>query len=185
MILLPGVTGHSASPYLTHVIDEATRSGWRVVTMIYPGFDGEAITSPRFMRVQDPSDLRTVVDHIHANNPTSKIVVFGWSMGACLLVKYLGTVGKDTPVSCGISACNPWCPFEARTVVAEKLHRRLLYNIHFRQAMVENFSNNFDIFKQHLPHIERDHMSKVRVLQCSAVGVKLLINVSYSYFFAS
>lgn len=55
------------------------------------------------------------------------------------------------------------CPFEARTVVAEKIHRRLIYNIHFRQAMVENFKNNFDIFKEHLPHIERDHVSKVRL----------------------
>lgn len=160
LLLLPGVTGHSSSPYLTHVTQEARNQGWRVVTMTYPGFDGESITSPRFMRVQDPSDLETVVNHIHATNPKSKIVIFGWSMGACLLVKYLGTVRENTPVVCGISACNPWCPFEARCVVAAKLHRRLLYNIHFRQAMVENFANNFDIFKEHLPHLEREHISK-------------------------
>lgn len=38
-LVLPGLTGHSHSSYLVHIIDQAYKLGWKVVVFVYPGTD--------------------------------------------------------------------------------------------------------------------------------------------------
>lgn len=39
LLVLPGVTGHSRSSYLIHIIEKSYRMGWKVVVLVYPGTD--------------------------------------------------------------------------------------------------------------------------------------------------
>src|SRR5690554_6243514 len=64
--------------------------------------------TPRFYSPSDPSDIKQTVNHIFTRYPNAPIFGLGHSMGACMLVKYLEAVGKDTPMVSCTSLSNPW-----------------------------------------------------------------------------
>jgi hypothetical protein len=47
--------------------------------------------------------LQQVIEHIHATNPQAPLIAIAWSAGGHLLLKYLGTVGKATPLVAAIT----------------------------------------------------------------------------------
>ncbi|KAJ0509079.1 putative alcohol O-acetyltransferase [Helianthus annuus] len=53
-------------------------------------------------------DLREVVNHLHCTHPEAPLFAIGTSLGANILVKYLGEDGANAPLVGGASICNPW-----------------------------------------------------------------------------
>lgn len=51
---------------------------------------------------------REVVAHVRAKYPHSTLLAAGWSLGANILVNYLGEAGPSTPLSAAVSLCNPF-----------------------------------------------------------------------------
>ena len=40
--------------------------------------------------------------------PQSELLAAGWSLGANILVRYLGEAGAECPISAAVSMCNPF-----------------------------------------------------------------------------
>ena len=48
--------------------------------------------------------------------PQSELLAAGWSLGANILVRYLGEEGAESPISAAVSMCNP---FDLVSLVSE------------------------------------------------------------------
>ena len=54
------------------------------------------------------SDFREAINHIHSKSPKSRLFSMGFSLGAGVLLKYLGEDGVKTPIEAAASISPPW-----------------------------------------------------------------------------
>ncbi|KAG0488587.1 hypothetical protein HPP92_007398 [Vanilla planifolia] len=108
LILLPGLTGGSQDTYVRHMLVRAKKKGWRVVVFNSRGCGNGPVTTPKFYSASFTDDLYEVVEHVSTCYPKSKIYAIGWSLGANILVRYLGEESHNCPLSGAVSLCNPF-----------------------------------------------------------------------------
>ncbi|KAJ1731744.1 hypothetical protein LPJ61_002386 [Coemansia biformis] len=108
------VTGLGGSSYEYHVRSLAkylatkTNSKMRVVVANHRGCGRTPLTSSRLYNAYDTSDLADVVDYIAQCFPKAPIGCVGYSMGANLLVRYLGERGDNTPLTAAVGVSSPF-----------------------------------------------------------------------------
>ncbi|KAI6651469.1 hypothetical protein LOD99_5077 [Oopsacas minuta] len=93
LIVIPGLSNHSASDYVRAYIEYASSHGFRVACLDHLGSDcGEAINpeSPRIHTYGGTGDLSAMVDYLRDKYPGNKFIGVGFSIGANILLKYLG-----------------------------------------------------------------------------------------------
>ncbi|KMZ60404.1 Abhydrolase domain-containing protein [Zostera marina] len=108
LILLPGLTGGSHDSYVRHMAFKARRDGFRVVVFNSRGCAGSPVITPQFYSASYTEDLRQVVSCVRERYSKSKIYGIGWSLGANILVRYLGEESEACPLSGAVSLCNPF-----------------------------------------------------------------------------
>ncbi|GMH09580.1 hypothetical protein Nepgr_011421 [Nepenthes gracilis] len=108
LILLPGLTGGSEDTYVRHMLVRARKRDWRVVVFNSRGCGNSPVTTPRFYSAFYTGDLRKVVAHVSARYPKANLYAIGWSLGANILVRYLGQESHNCPLSGAVSLCNPF-----------------------------------------------------------------------------
>lgn len=108
LILLPGLTGGSQDTYVRHMLLRARSKGWRVVVFNSRGCANSPVTTAKFYSASFTGDLRQVVDHVLARYPQCNIYAAGWSLGANILVRYLGEETDKCHLSGAVSMCNPF-----------------------------------------------------------------------------
>ncbi|XP_057424315.1 embryogenesis-associated protein EMB8 [Lotus japonicus] len=108
VMIIPGLTSDSASPYLKHLAYHTAKRGWKVVVSNHRGLGGVSITSDCFYNAGWTEDARTVVNYLHKENPRAPLFVVGTSIGANVLIKYLGEDGENVPVAGAVAVCSPW-----------------------------------------------------------------------------
>jgi predicted alpha/beta-fold hydrolase len=52
--------------------------------------------------------MREVVSHVSDRYPNANLYGVGWSLGANILVRYLGQESHNCPLSGAVSLCNPF-----------------------------------------------------------------------------
>ncbi|XP_076886106.1 uncharacterized protein LOC143535851 [Bidens hawaiensis] len=108
IILVPGLTSHSDTPYVKHVAYKMAEYGWNVVISNHRGLAGVPLTSDCIFTPGWTEDIREVVNHLHCTHPEAPLFAIGTSIGANILVKYLGEDGVNVPIVGAASLCNPW-----------------------------------------------------------------------------
>ncbi|MCD7466345.1 hypothetical protein HAX54_002955 [Datura stramonium] len=108
MMVIPGLTSDSDSAYIKHLAFKMAKSGWNVVVSNHRGLGGVSITSDCFYNAGWTEDSRKVIDHLHTQYPQAPIFAVGTSIGANVLVKYLGEEGVNTPIVGAAAICSPW-----------------------------------------------------------------------------
>ncbi|KAJ4823036.1 hypothetical protein Tsubulata_012353 [Turnera subulata] len=108
VIVIPGLSSDGNSNYIKQFAFHMARSGWNVLVSNHCGMGGVQITYPRFYTAGGTEDLRTVINYIHNEYPKAPLFVVGTSIGANILVKYLGEEGEKTPIAGAAAVCNPW-----------------------------------------------------------------------------
>ncbi|KAK9069624.1 hypothetical protein SSX86_011528 [Deinandra increscens subsp. villosa] len=108
VIVIPGLTSDSDAPYIKHVAYKMAKHGWNVVISNHRGLGGVPLTSDCFYTAGWTEDLREVVNHLHSTHPEAPLFAIGTSLGANILVKYLGEDGVNVPIVGAASICNPW-----------------------------------------------------------------------------
>ncbi|KAE8690175.1 Embryoproteinsis-associated protein EMB8 [Hibiscus syriacus] len=108
LILLPGLTGGSQDSYVRHMLSTANSKGWRVVVFNSRGCGESPVTTPQFYSASFLGDTREVVEHVGARYPEANLYAVGWSLGANILVRYLGHESHACPLSGAVSLCNPF-----------------------------------------------------------------------------
>ncbi|KAI5073813.1 hypothetical protein GOP47_0011826 [Adiantum capillus-veneris] len=108
VVVIPGLTSDSADAYVKHLAHSLAVSGWRVVVANHRGLGGVPITSNQFYNAGWTEDLRRIINHVHQAYPQAPIFAVGTSIGANILVKYLGEEGDSTPLGGAAAICCPW-----------------------------------------------------------------------------
>ncbi|KAK8699248.1 hypothetical protein V6N13_115339 [Hibiscus sabdariffa] len=107
-IVIPGLTSDSTAAYVKHLAFNMARQGWNVVVSNHRGLGGVSLTSDCCYNAGWTEDVRKIIDHIHCEYPEAPIYAVGTSIGANILVKYLGEEGANTPVVGAAAICSPW-----------------------------------------------------------------------------
>lgn len=141
LILLPGLTGGSQDSYVRHMLLRAKSKGWRVVVFNSRGCGDGPVITPQFYSASFTEDLRDVVAHANARYPRANLYAVGWSLGANILVRYLGEESHSCPLSGAVSLCNPF-----NLVVADEDFRKG-FNIVYDKSLSNGLRK---IFKQHI-----------------------------------
>ncbi|KAL3834899.1 hypothetical protein ACJIZ3_009635 [Penstemon smallii] len=108
LILLPGLTGGSEDTYVRHMLLRARSKGWRVVVFNSRGCGNSPVTTAQFYSASFLGDISEVVEHISNRYPRTNLYAAGWSIGANILVQYVGQESHSCLLSGAISLCNPF-----------------------------------------------------------------------------
>ncbi|BFG41076.1 hypothetical protein CerSpe_273500 [Prunus speciosa] len=108
VLVIPGLTSDSDAAYIKHLAFNTAKKGWNVVVSNHRGLGGISVTSDCFYNAGWTEDLRTVVSNLHDEYPNAPLFLVGLSVGANILVKYLGEDGDKVPVAGAVAICSPW-----------------------------------------------------------------------------
>ncbi|KAF8411849.1 hypothetical protein HHK36_004408 [Tetracentron sinense] len=108
VVVVPGLTSDSAAAYIKHFSFKMAKRGWNVVVSNHRGLGGISITSDCFYNAGWTEDIRKVIGYLHCEYPESPLYAVGTSIGANVLVKYLGEDGDNVPVAGAVAICSPW-----------------------------------------------------------------------------
>ncbi|KAK7263966.1 hypothetical protein RJT34_31566 [Clitoria ternatea] len=145
LILLPGLTGGSEDAYVRHMLVRARSNGWRVVVFNSRGCGDSPVTTPQFYSASFLGDMREVVSHVTARYPNANVYAVGWSLGANILVRYLGQESHNCPLSGAVSLCNPF-----NLVVADEDFRKgfnKIYDKALSKALCKIFKKHALLFE--------------------------------------
>jgi predicted alpha/beta-fold hydrolase len=107
-LLVHGLGGSHASPYMFRVGRELLRSGIRVVRMDLRGCGAGAALARRLCSAACSEDVRAVLEHLHAQYPGAPLLLAGFSLGGAIVVKTAGEAGdRPLPGLCAVAALAP------------------------------------------------------------------------------
>lgn len=138
LILLPGLTGGSEDTYVRHMLLRARSKGWRVVVFNSRGCGDSPVTTPQFYSASFLGDMSEVVALVNHRYPEANLYAVGWSLGANILVRYLGQESHSCALSGAVSMCNPF-----NLVIADEDLRKG-FNIIYNKALANGLSKIFE-----------------------------------------
>ena len=103
-----GVVGFTDVAYCQALCQIIKQRNWRMVVMNRRGFGISDLKNPIFIQKNESLDLGYILKKIKELFPRANIYLLGVSAGANYSTKYMGQVGKDTPVKAFVSVSNPF-----------------------------------------------------------------------------
>ncbi|GAC1337224.1 MAG: hydrolase [Myxococcales bacterium] len=97
LIALHGLEGSSQAAYLRGLLGQARALGFRAYALNFRSCSGEPNRLPRSYHSGETRDLDEAVRRVRAANPGAPLVLCGFSLGANVLVKWLGEEGERIP----------------------------------------------------------------------------------------
>ncbi|KAL6525204.1 hypothetical protein OROMI_030797 [Orobanche minor] len=125
VVMIPGLTSDSASPYLKHLAFNTARNGYNVVVSNHRGLGGVSVTSDCFYNAGWTEDVRQVINYLHQEYSAAPLFVVGTSIGANILVKYLGEDGENVPIAGAAAVCCPWDLLIGSRFISRRLIQKL------------------------------------------------------------
>jgi len=161
VIVVPGLTGDSTSPYVLRLVHELVEANFHVACFNPRGRGGNILQSPLLYSVGFTEDLRRVIALVSTSHPSTPIFAVGYSLGSNYLAKYMGEEGDNCPLVGGVCVA---CPIDCllmsyhlnTSFVGKYIMDPLLLG--FVQKASEQLR---PVLSQH-PHIDLDHVAKVR-----------------------
>ena len=130
VVLLHGLTGGFESKYARGLARVLLAMGWRAVILKFRGAGPEPNRLARHYHHGDTEDLREVLALLRRREPDTPMFAVGWSLGANVLLKYLGEEGEGTPLTAAAAVCAPFqlqpCAEKLRTGFSRVYQRHLM-----------------------------------------------------------
>jgi predicted alpha/beta-fold hydrolase len=136
VVLFHGLEGCSRSHYATSLMAALARRGWRGVVPHFRGCAGEANCMPRSYHAGDSQELDWILRRLKDENPQRTIYVAAISLGANMLLKWLGekTEAAGEIVARAVAVSTP-LDLQAAARQLDFGVGKLLYTRHFLQSM--------------------------------------------------
>lgn len=97
LVILHGLEGTIRSTYAQGLMHEARRRGWGAAMLIFRTCDGRIPEVPRLYHSGETTDADHCIRTLIAERPNAPIFCVGVSLGANVLLKWLGEQGKSVP----------------------------------------------------------------------------------------
>ena len=110
LVMLHGLEGGEQSHYVQGLFGEAGRRGWSMDLLVHRSCGTELNRTRRFYHSGETSDLSLVIERVIRERPSAPLVLCGVSLGANILLKFLGERGDDVPshVHAAIAVSTPF-----------------------------------------------------------------------------
>jgi predicted alpha/beta-fold hydrolase len=118
VVVQHGLCGHSQSGYVKSMVNELQKAGFYVVVFVARGCGKVALTTPETFTASRTTDFGAVLAHVQEKCPGREIHTVGFSLGAGLLLKYLGEHGDNTVLTSAVAIC-PSFDFHIKTKTFE------------------------------------------------------------------
>ncbi len=133
VVLLHGLQGSILSPYVRGMMQSLETAGLRSVLMHFRGCSGEPNRLPRSYHSGDTADLAFLIARLRERNPHTPLAVIGYSLGANVLLKWLGQTGAANPLSAAVGVCPPFELASCADRLAHGLSR--IYESHLLRSL--------------------------------------------------
>lgn len=137
VIVLHGLNGGLASKYARGLLRQIAIHQARGVLLHFRGAE-RPNRLPRSYHSGETGDPATVIAHVQRRYPRASLAAVGYSLGANVLLKYLGEQGGDTPLSSAVAVSVPFDLAQCAEAVNHGLAR--MYRAHMlagMRAMIE------------------------------------------------
>jgi len=108
VLLLHGLEGSSHSGYIYETIRQLATHGIRAAALNFRGCSGEPNRAPRAYHSGETGDLAFVINWLVEKFPGAPLAAVGFSLGANMLLKYLGERGGNTPLKAAVAISPPF-----------------------------------------------------------------------------
>ena len=111
IVLHHGLCGDSSSEHIVLLAKKflsCKHTKFRVVVVVMRGCGGTELISSSTMDGSITGDLRVAVDYIHNRLPNSRLFGIGFSLGAAVMLKYLGEEASATALEAAVCVSPPW-----------------------------------------------------------------------------
>lgn len=119
VLVLHGLEGSSRSGYVQRLLRRLEVQGRQAVVMHFRGCSGEPNRLARGYHAGDTADVSHVADELRRRFPERPLVSIGYSLGANVLLKWLGETGAGNPLRGAVAVS---VPFELG-IAADRLER--------------------------------------------------------------
>ena len=142
LVVLHGLESSARSSYARMIMDAATGRGWRCCVLHFRDCGDYPNTLPRRYHAGETGDIRYFLDQLVRAGQDGPIVAAGYSLGGNVLLKYLGEVGDNTPLT---GACAVCVPLDLHAC-ADALNRGFskIYQRYLLNSMKESVKRKFD-----------------------------------------
>lgn len=111
-----------------------------------------------------PHQPKQVVNHVRARFPkASALYAAGWSLGANILVNYLGEEGPNTPVQAAVSMCNPFDLEISNAHLQRGLNR--VYDWNLAASLRRIFASHAELWRSARPPLRPDLVPAAKTIR--------------------
>ncbi|KAI4141690.1 MAG: hypothetical protein LQ340_007568 [Diploschistes diacapsis] len=108
VIALHGLSGGSHEIYLRCVLQPLVDAGWEACVVNSRGCAGTKLTTGILYNARATWDCHQIVTWARKTWPKRKLFGIGFSLGANILMNYLGEIGDECPLKAAVVCSNPW-----------------------------------------------------------------------------
>ncbi|GAA4358445.1 hydrolase [Kangiella marina] len=108
VVLLHGLEGDIDSPYLRRMLFQIQQRRWRGVLVYWRGCSEEMNRLDKTYHSGRSEDLDEVIAEIHKSKSPDKLFVSGYSLGANVLLKWLGENEENARIDAGCAVSTPF-----------------------------------------------------------------------------
>ncbi|XP_071825900.1 monoacylglycerol lipase ABHD2-like [Apostichopus japonicus] len=147
LCICPGIANSSEKKYIKTFVDYSQHQGFRVAVLNHIGaLESVPITSPRIFTYGDTEEYDVMIQYIRENHPDSTLISIGFSMGANIVVKYLGEAPhRQSYFLCALSVCQGYDCTRALDVLHEWESGRRIYNFMMTLNMLKHIRRNLSM----------------------------------------
>ena len=108
IVLIHGLSGSAKSNYMRGMMTMLSSAGYTVAAMHLRSCSGEMNRLQRFYCAGDSADFAYVLTEIKKQYPNRRISAMGFSLGANILLKFLGETGNHSTLNSAIAISPPF-----------------------------------------------------------------------------
>lgn len=132
LIVLHGLNGGLDSNYARGLLRQVATHGGRGLLLHFRGAD-KPNRLPRSYHSGETGDLARVIAHVQSRFPQAPLAAVGYSLGANVLLKYLGEQRLATPLTCAVAVSVPFDLAQCAEAINHGLSR--VYRAHLLRGM--------------------------------------------------
>ncbi len=159
VLILHGLEGSISSTYAKGMLQAIHRSGWQGVFMNFRGCSGESNRLSRAYHSGATADVAYVVDLLCKREPGLSIAAIGFSLGANVLLKWLGETGAQNPLCAAVAVSTPFDLYQSVKRISKGFSR--IYQRHFLNALCLKMENKFRISPASFPFLDFPQMQSL------------------------
>ncbi|ANO51489.1 hydrolase [Woeseia oceani] len=107
LVILHGLEGSASSPYCRHLLRAASARGWNAAVLHFRDCGDFRNRLPRRYHAGETEDLRYFLDLLRRRGYSGPLLGAGYSLGANVLLKYLGEAGGSSPLLAATAVSAP------------------------------------------------------------------------------